>query len=390
MTQPQPGTTLIADRYAVRSLIGRGGSGAVWRGEDLQLGRPVAIKRIVLSESRSTRSRTRAMREAQAVAKLHTPGVVRVYDVHDDGTQVSLIMELIDAPSLTRVVRRTGSLTPQRAARIGRSLIDTLCAVHAAGVIHRDVKPSNILVSDRGTYITDFGIALLGDDPSLTAAGSVLGTPAYMAPEQARGERVGPMADLYGLGATLYFAVEGCAPFSDVGSVAVTRAVRERPHRPGERLGPLAPLVDGLLGKDPAARPAADEVAAALDAVAADATSTPRPARGTSLGPTGDGDEQPAERSDAGTGPTSTADVVTGEAADARPPDTTPHESLPPVPVDDDGRQLRRALVWGAGLLVLLMVALVLLFFAVRDHPEAPATVAALSAARPTMWLITG
>ena len=379
MKQPQSGTQLIKDRYAVRSLIGRGGSGAVWRGEDLHLRRPVAIKQIVLSESRSTRSRTRAMREAQAVAKLDTPGVVKVYDVHDDGAQVSLIMELIEAPSLTRVVRRTGTLTPQRAAQVGQSLLGTLLAVHAAGVVHRDVKPSNVLVGDCGVYVTDFGIALLGDDPTLTAAGSVLGTPAYMAPEQARGERAGPMADLYGLGATLYFAIEGCAPFSDVGSIATTRAVRERPHRPGEHLGPLAPLIDGLLAKDPAVRPAAAEVAAALEAVAEGDTFAPPPLRvATDDEPGPDGD-------DAGPGP-DRADA----GADVAPDPPTPREAPPPVPVDEEGRRLRRALVWGAGLLALLAVALVLLFLAVRDHPEAPATAAALAGARPTMWWVTG
>ena len=370
---------LIADRYAVRSLIGRGGSGAVWRGEDLHLGRPVAIKQIVLSESRSTRSRTRAMREAQAVAKLRAPGVVQVYDVHDDGAQVSLIMELIEAPSLTHVVRRTGTLTPQRAAQVGRSLLGTLLAVHAAGVVHRDVKPSNVLVGDCGVYITDFGIALLGDDPALTAAGSVLGTPAYMAPEQARGERVGPMADLYGLGATLYYAIEGCAPFSDVGSVATTRAVRERPHRPGEHLGPLAPLIDGLLAKDPAERPSAAEVAAALEAIADGDTFTPPPPGVAVDEDTAPGDDDTGPQPD---------EVEAGTDAPSDP--TPPRASLPPVPIDDERRQLRRAVVWGAGLLALLVVALVLLFLAVRDHPEAPATAAALAGARPTMWWVTG
>ena len=384
MTQPQPGTQLIADRYAVRSLIGRGGSGAVWRGEDLHLRRPVAIKQIVLSESRSTRSRTRAMREAHAVAKLHTPGVVQVYDVHDDGEQVSLIMELIDAPSLARVVRRTGTLTPHRAAQVGQSLLGTLLAVHAAGVVHRDVKPSNVLIGDCGIYITDFGIALLDDDPALTAAGSVVGTPAYMAPEQARGERVGPMADLYGLGATLYFAIEGCAPFSEVGSLATTRAVREQPHRRGEHLGPLAPLIDGLLAKDPAARPSAAEVAAALDTVAVGATIAPQPPRASADDAAEHGDGAPAPRASDGGGADDEADVTTD------PPTATPREPLPPVPVDDEGRQLRRALLWGAGLLILLVVALLLLFLAVRDHPEAPATAAALAGARPTMWWITG
>ncbi len=377
MKDTQSGLQLIAGRYALRSLIGRGGSGAVWRADDRRLRRAVAVKQIVLGDHRSTRSRTRAMREAQAVAKLRAPGVVRLYDVHDDGGQVYLVMELIEAPSLSRLVRRTAPLDPVRVAQIGRSMLAALLAVHDAGIVHRDVKPSNVLVDDTAVHLTDFGIALLEDDHTVTASGSVLGTPAYMAPEQARGERVGPAADLYGLGATLYFALEGCAPFADHGSVQTTHAVRDQPHRPGRQLGPLEPVIEALLVKDPAARPAADEVAAALDVAAEGLAIAPPPC---ATGADAANDTPPARN---GGAPVHPAVPRTGGGRRRSPTAPGPH-------ADEEKRQVRRALLWGAALLVLLAAALLLLFVAVREHPEAPATVAALMLVRPTMSLTDG
>ncbi|HSK96864.1 MAG TPA: serine/threonine-protein kinase, partial [Euzebyales bacterium] len=267
MTEAQPDTSLIAGRYRLQEMIGRGGTGAVWRAEDRQLARSVAIKQIVTSEHRSMRSRARALREGQAVAQLQTPGVVQMYDVIDVGPYVYLVMELVNAPSLSQLVRRGGPLSPVDAAVTGRSILSTLQAIHRAGVVHRDIKPSNILVDGDTPRLTDFGIALFGDGPTLTAVGSVLGTPAYMSPEQASGHRPGPAADLYGLAATLYFAVEGKAPFAERGSWETTQAVRLRPHRPPERLGPLQPVIEALLAKDPDERPTGDEVDAALLAV---------------------------------------------------------------------------------------------------------------------------
>ncbi|MBW3604349.1 MAG: serine/threonine protein kinase [Actinobacteria bacterium] len=351
VTDMRSQTQLIAGRYALRSLIGRGGSAAVWHADDRELRRAVAVKHIVLGAAGSTRSRMRAMREAQAAARLHTPGVVRLYDVHEDGDDVYLIMELIRAPSLLRMVRRHGPLDVDHAAAIGRSILTTLVAVHDAGIVHRDVKPSNVLVAETGVYLTDFGIALLGDDPTLTAAGSVLGTPAYMAPEQARGARVGPSADLYGLGATLYFALEGCAPFAESGSLATAQAVRDQPHRPGRSLGRLEPIVEALLVKDPAARPDAAVAAAALDVAAGPLVIDPPPC----------------------------------------PPQAEPEDdpsSLPPPPshADEDRRQLRRTLLWAGALLLLLAAALALLFVAIRDHPEVPATAATLAPA--WLWVV--
>jgi serine/threonine protein kinase len=323
---------LVAGRYRLESMIGRGGAGAVWRAKDHQLGRPVAIKQIVTNEHRSTRSRARALREGQVIAQLRTPGVVEMYDVIDVGPYVYLVMELVDAPSLSRRVRRDGPLDPADAAAAGRSMLSTLDAIHRAGIVHRDIKPSNILVDGATWRLTDFGIALLGDGQNLTAAGSVLGTPAYMAPEQASGERSGPPADLYGLGASLYFAVEGHAPFTDTGSWETTQAVRTQPPRPGVRLGVIEPVVDALLVKDPGQRPSSAEVDTAL-AVAAGAA-----------------DEPPLRK----------PMVVTIDK-----PAVPPRAALSP---DDDGHQLRRLALWVVLSLVLLALALVLLFVAVREQ----------------------
>ena len=360
MTQAQPDVELVAGRYRLQSMIGRGGTGAVWRAEDRRLGRPVAIKQILASEHRSMRSRVRALREGQAVAKLRTPGVVQVYDVIDVGPYVYVVMELVDAPSLSRLVRRHGPLEPVDAAATGLSILTTLDAIHRAGVVHRDIKPSNILVDGERLRLTDFGIALFGDGPMLTAAGSVLGTPAYMSPEQARGQRPGPEADLYGLGATLYFAVEGRAPFADGGSWETALAVRSRPHRPATRLGPLAPIVDALLVKDPQQRPSSDQVDAALAAVAGTSQRPPRPATTAA----GDAAAPP---------PANLADAAFSTVPAAPPSSTVPVAAASlasgVLPADDERRQTRRLAAWVALLLVLLTIALMLLFVAVRGQP---------------------
>lgn len=342
MTQAQPDEALVAGRYRLQAMIGRGGTGAVWRAEDRHLARQVAIKQIVASEHRSMRSRTRALREGQAVAQLRTPGVVQVYDVIDVGPYVYLVMELVNAPSLSQLVRRNGRLTPVDAAVAGRSILSTLDAIHRAGVVHRDIKPSNILVDGDTLRLTDFGIALFGDGPMLTAAGSVLGTPAYMSPEQASGERPGPEADLYGLAATLYFAVEGLAPFAESGSWETAQAVRARPHRPPVRLGALEPIVEALLAKDPDQRPSSDEIDAALAVVSG--TSQQRPSR-----------------------PMTPVAPDTGVAPSQMPPG------------DDERRQTRQLAMWVALLLALLAIALILLFVAVREQPANAAALAAVA-----------
>jgi serine/threonine protein kinase len=374
VTEAQPDVELVAGRYRLHSMIGRGGTGAVWRADDRRLGRPVAIKQILASEHRSMRSRARALREGQAVAKLRTPGVVQVYDVIDVGPYVYLVMELVSAPSLSRLVRRNGPLDPADAAATGRAILATLDAIHRAGVVHRDIKPSNILIDGDRPRLTDFGIALFGDGPMLTAAGSVLGTPAYMSPEQANGRRPGPEADLYGLGATLYFAVEGRAPFSDDGSWETAQAVRTRPHRPPARLGPLGPIVEALLDKDPQQRPSSDQVGAALAAVAGTSEQPSRPATTVA------------------TDDAATPAIVTSPppAPSSRLPATAASAAPGLVSPDDEHRQTRKLALWVALLLALLAIALVLLFVAVRGQPADAAAAAVLCPAEPVRRVFRG
>lgn len=277
----------IAGRYRLDGLIGRGGAGAVWRGQDEQLDRPVAIKQIVFPSDAAEAEvgHVRALREARAAARLRDAGVVQIYDILEEDGSAYLIMELVDAPNLSGLVRRNGPLTPRAAARMGVHVLDTLAAAHRSGIIHRDVKPSNVLVDGDTPRLTDFGIARLGDESTLTTTGVVMGTPAYIAPEHARGQDVGPPADLYGLGATLYYAVEGTAPFGEGGALPTVMAVMHKPPRVMRRAGPLTRLLEDLLAKDPEDRPRAEEVRARLRAarVAPQVVKGPAPPAGAEV-----------------------------------------------------------------------------------------------------------
>jgi hypothetical protein len=258
----------VAGRYRLERKIGRGGAGAVWRAHDERLDRPVAVKQIPIAPDAEASSRSRALREARAAARLRVPNVVQVYDVIEDDANAYLIMELVDAPNLSTLVRRRGPLEAPTAAAMGLQILDALEAAHRVGILHRDVKPSNVLIDDDTPRLTDFGIARLGDDPALTSTGVVMGTPAYIAPEHARGEDIGPAIDLYGLGATLYYAVEGESPFGGEGSLSTVMAVVSSPPRPMTRAGPLTDLLTELLSKDPGDRPEADEIRRRLRRIA--------------------------------------------------------------------------------------------------------------------------
>jgi eukaryotic-like serine/threonine-protein kinase len=258
MAAPVPGR-IIADRYALKSPLGRGGMGVVWHARDLVLGREVAVKEVVLPptlpdpERRTTQARV--MREARAAARLNHPGAVTVYDVVQDQGSTFIVMELVRAPTLAELVRAGGPLPPERVAEIGAQVASALEAAHRAGIVHRDVTPGNVMVPKDGTaMLADFGIASLHGDPRLTSAGLAIGSPAYMAPEQAKGEPTGPPTDSWGLGATMFYAVEGKAPFDRGSSVATLTAVVNEDPRPMRRAGPLAPLLTALLAKNPADR----------------------------------------------------------------------------------------------------------------------------------------
>jgi serine/threonine protein kinase len=260
---------VVVNRYVLKTHLGRGGMGVVWRAHDLVLGREVAVKEVVfpasLSAAQRSAAQARVTREARAAARLNHPGVVTLYDVVASQGSVFLVMELVETPTLAELVRVEGPLAPERVAEIGAQLASTLEAAHRAGVVHRDVKPANVLVSLSGSAkLADFGVASLADDPRLTTTGLVIGSPAYMAPEQAKGEESGPPADFWALGATLYFAVEGEPPFDKGSSMATLAAVVNEAPRPMRQAGPLAALLAALLAKDPQARPSGPKVRAWL------------------------------------------------------------------------------------------------------------------------------
>jgi hypothetical protein len=276
----------VAGRYVLGGPLGRGGMGTVWRADDVLLGRPVAVKEIQLpggppGPDRDAVAR-RALREARAAARLNHPGAVTLHDVVEADGRLYLVMELVEAPTLGELVERSGPLPPAVAARVGLELLAALEAAHRAGIVHHDVKPANVMVTADGrTKLADFGIASLQDDTQRTlgaAAGTgdraqtaAFGSLPYVAPEQAGDRRAGPAADLWALGATLWFAVEGAAPFRRPTPAATLAAIlRDPPGRPW-RAGPLEPVLLALLTKDPAGRPAAAELRRLLEPVAAGA-----------------------------------------------------------------------------------------------------------------------
>jgi len=269
---PDDGERRIAGRYRLIDTVGRGGMGVVWRAEDEVLGRTVAVKQVVipphLSPDEREVLRERVLREARAAARLHDPAAVTVFDVVEQDGSPYLVMELVDAATLAEVVRDEGPLPPREVARVGLAVLGALDAAHAAGIVHRDVKPGNVMVCPNGrVLLTDFGIASTQGDPSITQTGLLLGSPAYISPERARGEIGGPPADLWALGATLFTAVEGSPAYDGEGAVATLTAVVEGRRRPFRLAGPLAPVLDALLDSDPARRPTAPAARRMLEAV---------------------------------------------------------------------------------------------------------------------------
>ena len=252
---------VIAGRYRLEAPIGRGAMGVVWRARDQLLDRDVAVKEVHVAETLTDVERAnayqRTLREAKTAARLNHPGVVTVYDVAEDGGRPWIVMQLVHAQSLDQVLVASGPLSPRRAAEVGRQLLSALSVAHAAGVMHRDVKPSNVLLGrDDRAVLTDFGIATFQGDPRLTQTGMVMGSPGFTAPERIRGEDASPASDLWSLGATLFAAVEGHGPYEKRGGAITTMSAiinEDAPSAP--TAGALGPVIAALLRREPSDRP---------------------------------------------------------------------------------------------------------------------------------------
>ena len=320
---------MVAGRYLLQNTIGRGAMGTVWRARDTVLARDVAVKEVRLrgpvtagsvmtEETRVLYQRT--LREARTAARLNHPAVVTVFDVVEADGSPWIVMELVQARSLDQVLTEDGPLRPQQAAELGRRVLGALACAHTAGILHRDVKPSNVLLQPDGrTVLTDFGIATLEGDSGLTQAGMVMGTPGFTAPERIRGDAASPASDLWSLGATLYAAVEGRGPFDDRGnSIAILAAIaNEEAPRP-RSAGPLRPVIEALLHRNPQARPDAAAVSRLL-AAAGTAAATGGNAAGTragigAAGSSDAGSEPAGSEAAAGTGTSSDPGRQAGEA----------------------------------------------------------------------------
>ncbi|ROO89215.1 serine/threonine protein kinase [Actinocorallia herbida] len=332
--------TRVAGRFTLRRELGRGGMGVVWLADDERLARKVALKEILtpagIPEEEAAELRERLLREGRAAARVVHAGAAAVYDVLLEDSSVYMVMEYVEGRSLDALVTESGPLPPERAARICLLLLEALAAAHACGVVHRDVKPANVLVTagDR-VKLVDFGIALAEGDTRLTRSGAVIGSPGYMAPEQLRGTEASAASDLWALGATLYFAVEGRDAFTGPTFTAIVANILEGAPAAPAHAGPLEGLLAALLRKDPAARPTAAEVQPALaDAGRAPAEPLPAPDPRTLVLPAA-----PAPRPaspDGPFGPPGQGGAYPWQEGVAQP---NPGPSGPPVPWQAGGTQ---------------------------------------------------
>ena len=269
MTQDQghapPHQRLVAGRYAIFSEIGRGGMGIVWLAEDRTIGRRVAIKELHLPDGVPDDERgvfnERVLREARTAGRLNDPAVVTVYDVLQESGNTYIVMELIQAPTLADLVRQSGPLPSPAVSALAAQLLSALEAAHAAGIVHRDVKPSNVMVLPNGRVkLTDFGIAQSLDDPRLTTSGVLIGSPTYMAPERIQGGEADGASDLWSLGQVLFYAVEGYSPYERSSTAATMHAIMTEVPYLTRCQGPLASVIMGLLINTPQARLTATQV----------------------------------------------------------------------------------------------------------------------------------
>ena len=313
--------------------------GTVWHAQDTLLRRDVAVKEIELPRTVGADEREairkRVLREARAAAALNHANAVTVYDVIEEDGKAFIVMECVAGQTLEEAVRNDGPPSDERLIQIAGDVLSALEVAHRAGIVHRDVKPANVMLTDDGrTKLADFGIASVKDDPKLTASGLILGSPSYMAPEQATHGRSGPEADLWGLGATLYFALETQPPFDGHGPIPTLTAVIGDEPRPMQRQSKLGPVVHALLRKDPHERPSVAQVRDMLN-VAGHRTPAAMPGA----------DDSPS---------TIHLGDVTATKADAR---------ARPAPAPPESENDRRPWLWLMGIAAAILVAVLVAMF---------------------------
>ncbi|MGH3458424.1 serine/threonine-protein kinase [Aeromicrobium sp.] len=382
----------IAGRYVVERPVGRGGMGTVWLCRDKVLGRTVAVKEVGSMPGTSTSDLARALREARNAAALNDRNVVSVYDAVEDGDHNWLVMEYVPSRNLSEVVAEDGALPPERVAWIGAQAADGLAAAHERGTVHRDVKPGNILVTeDDHVKITDFGIARTRGDAQVTRSGIVTGTPAFFAPELAKGEEPTVAADVWALGASLYTAVEGRLPYPDqINAIALLTRIASEPPPPAERAGFLAEPIKRMMDPDPSTRWSMTDVAHTLHRL-----SDRHGARGSGSGTVSLNAPVAAAAVPAAAvdGTTETDDGPATEATPAPVPDPTPvtvdEASAPAGPRDldpareDSRNRGRRSVALAVVVLLVALAAVGAVLLMNRDDGNPPVAKEPTSSANP-------
>ncbi|MEV4244357.1 protein kinase [Streptosporangium canum] len=323
----------VAGRYRLLEPIGEGGMGVVWRAHDELLDRVVAVKEVRhrgIDEAARTEMNRRTIREARTAGRLDHPSVIIVHDVVEEEGRPWIVMQMVRSRSLGEVVRADGPLPPWRVASVGLQVLGALLAAHAAGVLHRDVKPENVLLADDGRVVlTDFGIASMTQETAITRTGGMVGTPAFLPPERLHGLPATPESDLWSLGATLYAALEGRAPFERATAAATMMAVLHGEPSPMTHTGPLTDAVLGLMVKDPATRMTADQATALLSRAASGQDAGRRDPAGAA------GPAAPPSRPGTAAHPTRPSHPGAPAGHDGSPyASRPPHAGQPPYPVE--------------------------------------------------------